>query len=137
MSSITASKTVEVDRELVMEAIAHLLAADLVLVSLNDAIDSEAGDIFAEAGSTLKDEVLGHIEDERWLTDPAEVEIHARSSEIAATALERLADRELEKMKENELEQRFPPMSRIEGYRDLAKRTREAGTVNVQWRDNA
>jgi hypothetical protein len=137
MPSTTASKTVEVDREFVMEAIAHLLAADLVLVSLNDAIDSEAGDIFAEAGATLRDEALGHIEDESWLTDPDEVEIHARSSEIAATALERLAKRELEKLKEDELEKRFPPMSRIKGYRDVAKRTREQGTVDVGWREDA
>jgi hypothetical protein len=139
MSSTTASKTVEVDRELVIETIAHLKAADLVFVSLNDATDSTAGDIFADAGYALKDEAFtaNFTKDDSWMTDPVEVELEARASEIAADALDKLAARELEKLEEDELEKRFPPLSRIKGYRDVAKRMREQGSVDVGWRDDA
>jgi hypothetical protein len=137
MSAKAPSKTVEVDRELVIETIAHLRAADFVFVSLNDATDSEAGDIFAEAGNTLNVEVFGYIEGDDWVTDPVEVEIHARASEVAANALEKLAARELEKLEEDELENRFPAMPQISGHRDVAKRMREQGTVDVPWRADA
>jgi hypothetical protein len=126
MSSITASKTVEIDREAIIEACAHLMAADLVFISLNDNVDSMAGEVFGSATSDLSTKALGSdndLDDDAWATAPDRVEIHARAEEIHADVLERLAAREIQK--------HFPAYPRIEGSRELARKMRDLGTVDT------
>jgi hypothetical protein len=126
MPTTTASKTVEVDREAIIEACAHLLAADLVFLSLNDSIDSRAGEVFGSATSALSTKALGSdndLDDDAWATDPDRVEIHARAEEIHADVLEKLAARQIEK--------HFPAYPRIKGSRELARKIRDLGTVDT------
>lgn len=110
------SQTVSLNVDDVIEAIAHLDAANSVFISLNGGTNSSIGDHFDVAAWGLYQDAFGEEpkEEGEYERDPRIVEIHARSAELAAEALSRIG-----------------LAKRVIDYKRLAEGIRRAGTISV------
>ncbi|HXH88259.1 MAG TPA: hypothetical protein VNI55_06595 [Gaiellaceae bacterium] len=84
-------ETVTIGRTLMVEALAHLRAADMILIALND---GGARMFFEDLEGALDEEAFGPWEpgegDDAYETDPLNVEVAARGSEITAKLIDKL-----------------------------------------------
>lgn len=88
--SVTETETVEVPRDVVIDALAHLAAAEEILVAMNDNIaPTELSEPLGEAKYGLWIAALGDLPEgnEEYERDAVNVEVEARGCEIAAAAL--------------------------------------------------
>jgi hypothetical protein len=110
-------KTVTVESEILLDAIAALYATGDVFASLNGETDSPLDDFFLTKGVELRNAVFDKSppHDDSWVTHPVDVEVEARGHELAAEALEAS----------------FDLAERVRCYRDSARRMRLKGTVDV------
>jgi hypothetical protein len=108
--------TVTIPTERVLEAVAYLFATSAIWTSFAGGGDSEIDARYLVAGTELFEAAFGD-DSSREYASPMLVEAEARSHEVAADLLELLA-------------------SDVSAHRATAKRMREAGTIDVPFRDD-
>lgn len=133
----TTTATITLEREHVIEAVARLCAAWEVLLSLNDATDTELLEGFERAGWNLFSAAFGDdindAEDDEWHTTPERVEVWARSQEYAAAFAEPCRARQNVLAHRLSIDNVDELTVRCTRYKASATRMREAGTIAVNF----